>query len=231
MIATAAVFVLSVVLFGFGQVLAAGGFALGVFLIAGALMILVQRWRIGQDRRTELSRLIIGTPLPVWGLVLAHLGLGVTAIGITGVSAFQDSKVLAMTPGQSVTLANYRVTLDTITQVTGPNYQADKAFFSIDSAFGERELVSERRLFPASQTTTTLAGIGVSLLGNTYISVGDRTNGAIVVRMWDHPLVDWIWAGAFFMALGGAVSLADRRVRVRFFRAAGREALVAGPAE
>jgi cytochrome c-type biogenesis protein CcmF len=232
LIMTAAVLVLAIAVFGFGQVLAAGGLALGVFLIAGALMILVQRWRIGQERRTDLLRLIIGTPLPVWGLVLAHLGLGVTTIGISGVSAFQDSKVLAMVPGQSVILANYRVTLDSIAQVTGPNYQADKAFFSIESAFGQRELVSERRMFPASQTTTTLAGIGVGLLGNTYISVGDRANnGAIVVRMWDHPLVDWIWAGAFFMALGGAVSLADRRVRVRFFRAAGNEALAAGPAE
>jgi cytochrome c-type biogenesis protein CcmF len=32
--------------------------------------------------------------------------------------------------------------------------------------------------------------------------------------MWDHPLVDWIWAGALLMALGGAVSLSDRRLRL-----------------
>ena len=32
--------------------------------------------------------------------------------------------------------------------------------------------------------------------------------------MWDHPLVDWIWAGGFLMALGGAASLSDRRFRV-----------------
>jgi cytochrome c-type biogenesis protein CcmF len=228
LIATAAAFVGAIAVVSFGQVLAAGGLALGVFLITGALAILAQRWRIGQERRTELSRLIAGTPLPIWGLVFAHLGLGVTTIGITGVSAFQDSKVLAMVPGQSVLLANYRVTLERLAEVAGPNYQADKASFRIESAFGQRELVSERRLFPASQTTTTLAGIGVGVLGNTYISVGDRTGtGAIVVRMWDHPLVDWIWAGAFFMALGGAISLADRRVRLRFFRGAGNEAMVA----
>jgi cytochrome c-type biogenesis protein CcmF len=224
--------ILATLVVGVDQVLAAGGLALGVILIAGALAILAQRWRIGQARRTSLSRLVLATPLPVWGLVLAHLGLGVTTIGITGVSAFQDSKILAMTPGQSVTLANYRVTLDAIAPVIGPNYQADRASFRIDSAFGRRELVSERRFFPGSQTTTTKAGIGVGLFGNTYISVGDRTNNrAIVVRMWDHPFVDWIWVGALFMALGGGVALADRRVRVRFFRSAGSEALAAGPAE
>jgi cytochrome c-type biogenesis protein CcmF len=32
--------------------------------------------------------------------------------------------------------------------------------------------------------------------------------------MWFHPLVDWIWGGALLMALGGALSLADRGLRV-----------------
>jgi cytochrome c-type biogenesis protein CcmF len=62
-----------------------------------------------------------------------------------------------------------------------------------------------------------LAGIGLGILGNTYISVGDpNPDGSIVVRMWRHPLVDWIWAGAFLMAFGGMLSLADRRLRVGF---------------
>jgi cytochrome c-type biogenesis protein CcmF len=34
-----------------------------------------------------------------------------------------------------------------------------------------------------------------------------------VVRLWNHPLVGWIWGGALIMALGGALSLADRGLR------------------
>jgi cytochrome c-type biogenesis protein CcmF len=43
--------------------------------------------------------------------------------------------------------------------------------------------------------------------------------------MWDHPLVDWIWAGAFLMAFGGMLSLADRRLRVGFATPALRPAI------
>jgi cytochrome c-type biogenesis protein CcmF len=61
---------------------------------------------------------------------------------------------------------------------------------------------------------TTEAGIRVSPLGNFYVSVGEEVGGAVVVRMWDHPLIVWIWLGGFTMALGGLVSLSDRRLRV-----------------
>jgi cytochrome c-type biogenesis protein CcmF len=83
-------------------------------------------------------------------------------------------------------------------------------------------LVSERRLFPASQTTTTPAGIGTGFLGNVYVSIGEQSDRGLVVRIWDHPLVDWIWGGGFLMVLGGALSLSDRRFRVGAARAAVR---------
>jgi cytochrome c-type biogenesis protein CcmF len=214
-ILSSALVVFCTIVFGIGQVAAAGGMALGLFLILGAFAVLAARWRLGRTRKSDIGRLVWSTPLPVWGLVLAHVGLGVTTIGITGVTAFQTNKVLEMKPGITVDLASDRVTLDSIAAVQGPNYQADRAFFNVESFWGSRELVSERRLYPASGTQMTKAGIGTGVLGNTYISVGDRANdGTIVVRMWDHPFVDWIWAGAALMALGGMVSLADRRVRV-----------------
>ena len=51
-------------------------------------------------------------------------------------------------------------------------------------------------------------------LGNLYISGGDEQDGGVVVRLWDHPLVVWIWIGGFVMAFGGLVSLSDRRLRL-----------------
>ncbi|MEP0508776.1 MAG: cytochrome c-type biogenesis CcmF C-terminal domain-containing protein, partial [Aurantimonas coralicida] len=35
-----------------------------------------------------------------------------------------------------------------------------------------------------------------------------------VVRVWWKPLITLIWIGAIFMAVGGTVSLFDRRLRV-----------------
>jgi cytochrome c-type biogenesis protein CcmF len=212
--------VLGILAFGLSQVLAAGGLALGLFLIAGAIAIPLRYWKISSSLNNgtlvgDLKRFLRATPLAVWGMTSAHAGLGVTAIGITAVTAWQSSKVLEMKVGQTVELAGAQYTLTALGEANGPNYQAAQARFTVTTHSGSRVLVSERRLFPASQTTTTQAGIGTGFLGNMYVSIGEQSaDGGLVVRLWDHPLVDWIWAGGFLMVLGGAASLSDRRFRV-----------------
>jgi cytochrome c-type biogenesis protein CcmF len=222
--------VIAIVFVGLGHVFTAGGVALGVWLIAGALMLLVRRWRVGEASFADIHKLVRATPLAFFGLVLAHGGLGVLTLGVTGVTSWQTNKVLSMNVGQSVSLAGKRVTMEAVDGVAGPNYQATQARFSVASAFGRRTIISERRVFPVSQTHTTVAGIGVGLLGNTYISIGDpNPDGSLVVRLWDHPLVDWIWGGGLIMALGGAVSLADRGLRVGAANRARRPVAAAQP--
>ena len=201
LVVAAAALVFCILGFGFAQTLAAGGIALGLFLIAGAVAVLARRR-------------LKSTPLATFGMALAHAGLGVTVIGIAAVSAWQTSKVLDMSPGQTVELAGQQITLQSVANVDGPNYQANQARFRVVSHSGERMLISERRFYPSSRTQTTEAGIGTGVLGNIYIAIGDPDAAGIVVRLWDHPFVDWIWAGALMMALGGALSLGDRRLRV-----------------
>ncbi len=207
--------VVAAAVFGIAHLFAALGLALGVWLIVGAFIVLARRWRIGQVSRSDMFGLVRSTPLAVWGLVIAHAGLGVTTVGITAVSAWQTNKVLSMSPGQSVKLAGNTITMVALRPVNGPNYEANQAQFDVVGAFGRSTLTSERRMYPSSQTTTTDAGIGVGILGNIYISVADQNpDGGLTVRMWNHPFVDWIWAGCLLMAFGGAVSLADRSLRV-----------------
>jgi cytochrome c-type biogenesis protein CcmF len=203
------------VVFGVGHLLSVLAMALGVWLIAGALLVLARRWRLGELPLADSLDLARATPLAVAGLVIAHAGLGITTIGIASVSAWQTNKVLSMSPGQSVRLAGHTITMMAVRPIVGPNYEANQARFEVAGPFGVRTLVSERRLYPASQTTTTNAGIGVGLFGNVYISVADQNpDGGLTVRMWNHPFVDWIWAGGLMMAFGGAISLADRSLRV-----------------
>ena len=35
------------------------------------------------------------------------------------------------------------------------------------------------------------------------------------MRVYYKPFVDWIWGGAFLMALGGVIAVSDRRYRIR----------------
>ncbi len=202
------------VAFGLSGVGAALGIALGVWLIAAALTLLVRRWGLGRKGGAS-ARLVRSTPLAFWAVVLAHAGLGVTAIGVTAMSAWETSDVLVMVPGQSVAFAGRRITLDVLRPIQGPNYQADQARFRVEGSGRPTVLVSERRFYPSSRSQTTEAGIGGDLLGNLYISIGEgAAPGGVTVRLWRHPLVSWIWAGALIMALGGLLSLSDRRLRL-----------------
>jgi cytochrome c-type biogenesis protein CcmF len=179
------------------------------------MLILLRRWRMGQSGLGQSLRLARATPLAIWAVALAHAGLGVTTLGISAVTAWQTNKVLSMTAGQQVALGGKTVTLDQVRIERGPNYEANQARFTVAGGMGgARTLISERRFYPVSQTHTTVAGIGFGPLGDVYISVGDAdADGGLVVRLWDHPLVGWIWAGGLIMALGGALSLADRGLR------------------
>ncbi len=47
-----------------------------------------------------------------------------------------------------------------------------------------------------------------------YAVMGDERDGAAVLRLHRNPMAPWIWIGALVMALGGGLSLSDRRTRV-----------------
>jgi cytochrome c-type biogenesis protein CcmF len=207
----AAALVLALVTVGWRKVLAAGALGLAAWLVSGAAAILVRRWWAG---RADLARSVRNTPSAVFGLAMAHAGLGLLTLGVTGVTSFQSDKVLTMRPGDSVAFAGRTIRLDALGPMDGPNYQARQARFVVGRGGGSYRLTSERRFYPSSQTQTTQAGIRVTPLGNLYLSVGDEQQGGVVVRMWCHPLIVWIWAGGFLMALGGLVSLSDRRLRL-----------------
>ncbi|MGI4877958.1 MAG: heme lyase CcmF/NrfE family subunit [Janthinobacterium lividum] len=218
--ATGLAFVAAAVVFGSTNVLAAFGMALAVWLVAGAVAVLARRWRLGSEGG-NFARALRITPMSTYGLVLAHAGLGVLVAGISAMTAWQSSKILVMRPGQTVSIARNILRLDSIDQETGPNYAAMVARFDLQQGSAHHLLRSERRFYPASRSQTTEAAIKASFLGNIYVAIGEPDKGGgLVVRLYDHPLVGWIWGGALLMGLGGCASLADRRFRIGAARTA-----------
>jgi cytochrome c-type biogenesis protein CcmF len=179
------------------------------------------------------------TPAATIGLVLAHAGLGVTTAGISSMGAFSAEKILVMRPGETATAGPLSVTMVGAQEVDGANYRALRAQFSVAQGGSATTLFSERRMYTVSGNQTTEAGINASIAGNQYIAIGDVQSDArgqgLVVRIYWHPLVGWIWFGGLLMAMGGAASLADRRFRIGApqVRANGSGALAPGlvPAE
>ena len=205
------VLLVALLLGGLKGAVTAGGLGLAAWLLLGSAAILGRRW---WAQRAYLGRAIRTTPRAMVGLTLAHAGVGLLVLGITGVTSWHSDKVVSMRPGDSVVFAGRTLTLTTLETVNGPNYEARQARLTVTGEGAPYTLISERRFFPSAQSQTTEAGIHVRPQGNLYVSVGEESATGVVVRMWDHPLIVWIWLGGVTMALGGAVSLSDRRLRL-----------------
>nr|HMQ57328.1 cytochrome c-type biogenesis CcmF C-terminal domain-containing protein [Rhizobiaceae bacterium] len=148
---------------------------------------------------------------------LAHLGLGLTVLGIVGVTSFQGERIVAMRQGDTAEIAGYALRFEGMRTVKGPNFTEDQGIFALATTAGRDlgEIVSGKRIYPARQMPTTEAGIRTFGFNQLYVSLGDLTSdGGIVVRIWWKPLVTLIWIGALVMMAGGSISLLDRRLRV-----------------
>ena len=199
------------------SVFAALGVGLAVWLVAGALTDLAVKSGFGAVAPAVMLRRFAGLPRSVFGTALAHLGLGLTLLGIVGTLCFGTERILTMRPGETVVLSGHTLRFEGLFPQKGPNFTEDRARFLLIGADGNAngEISSAKRFFQARQTATTESGIRTLGLSQLYLSLGDEGNdGSVVVRLWWKPLVTLIWGGGLVMMAGAAMSLADRRLRV-----------------
>jgi cytochrome c-type biogenesis protein CcmF len=194
--------------------LAALGFAASAWLIVGALAEIVERTRLFRAPFATFRTRVGAQPLSVWGSAVAHAGMGVTVAGIAGMS-LAASSIVAVHPGQSVDLAGYDWTLLALRDEQGPNYTARVADIQVRRGGHDVAMFHpSRRMFTVQKTTVTDTAIATNGLRDLYAVLGEERDGAAVLRLHVNPLAPWIWFGALVMAAGGALSLADRRLRV-----------------
>jgi cytochrome c-type biogenesis protein CcmF len=225
--------VVAILIATFGaHALAAFGFGLAIWVIVGSLAILAHRVRLWQVPFATSLHLAQITPRSVYGLILAHAGIGITVAGITAMSAWQQEELRSLPVGGQLDVGGYHVTLKSVTDVAGPNFQAERGLFEVGS---NGQLIStlsaERRYYPVRRFQTTEAGIYTNLFSNVYLAIGEKSGNEWTVRAYYHPLAPWIWFGPIVMALGGFVSLSDRRFRVGAPRRARGPAPALAPAE
>ena len=204
-----------------GPVLAVVGVTLAVWLIAGALTELAERIKLFRAPVRETLHRLRRLPRAAIGMAVAHGAMGVMVLGITASSAWQTEKIQVMAPGDTLAIAGYKIRLESVRQVPGPNYMAERA--TLRAKRGGRlvtTLSPERRSYTTPPQTTTEAAIHTTLLADLYAVIGERsaasgdTKAGWTVRLYHNPLVPWIWLGAMIMVLGGMISLTDRRYRI-----------------
>jgi len=216
--ALAALFVVLLIVWrkGTGDVLAALALGVAAWLIVGSAVEIAERIALFRGPLTQSLSRAAGLPRAAWGMAVAHGALGILVIGITASSAWRVEMIQLMKPGETVSAGGYTLTFSGAVPIKGPNYEGIQGQFTVTRDGNEVTVLRpEKRRYPAEGDSTTEAGILTTIGGDLYAVLGDPSeNEAWSTRIYFNPLVAWIWAGALFMALGGMISLTDRRLRV-----------------
>ncbi len=156
-----------------------------------------------------------------WGMAIAHAGIAVTIVGVTLVSSYESETNVRMAVHERVEVSGYEIEFNGIKQVEGPNYSAEQGQINV---YHNDDFVAllqpERRAYRVQTMGMTEAGIDGGLFRDIYVALGDPLDdkqgaGAWAIRVHYKPFVRWIWLGALFMALGGTLSMLDKRYRTK----------------
>ena len=213
-----AVFVLCICLSGFiwsiqtGQSLIGPiGVFLGSWIVMGTIIDLLSK--LGNSR--SMGRLMF-LPRADFGKFFAHVGLGVTMFAIAAISSWEKEDIRVVSIGSSWNVGSYDLKLDDVVEVRGPNYFSTMGIIPVSKEGSELiTLRPEKRNYPIAQMPTTEAAIDYRISRDLYVVLGDQqSENAWTVRTYLKPFANWIWGGCAMMALGGILSLTDRRLRI-----------------
>ena len=193
------------------------GLLLGFWIVVSGLVNLleqIRRLRMGSER--TIFQVINSLPRSYYGMLVAHFGVAVFIFGVTLVKGYEEERDVKLAVGESVDLSGYRFSLTSLDDLIGPNYNGVKGTVFVHGTDGRlvSTLYPEKRFYPVQRMPMTEAAIDTGLFRDLYVSLGEALeDGSWVVRVYLKPFVDWIWGGAFLMALGGLLAISDKKYR------------------
>ncbi len=219
-----------------GPWLAAVFAGLALYLMVGSFVDIAGRVFVRASGMGNVLARLSGLPRSAWGTAFAHAGVGVTLFGLAA-TGWGVEKITAFKPGETIQAGPYSVTLEKVAPRQGPNYRETVAYMTVrEGGVVVARMEPSRRFFTARGMTTSQAGLRTFSFGHVHIVISEQTdNGALSTRIYWKPYVSLIWLGALVMALGGLLSLSDRRLRIapgrRSRNAKAVASLVMSPAE
>jgi len=173
-----------------------------------------------QERATHRHRFFAGLrhlSRSHWGMVLGHLGVAVTVIGIAFSQNYSVERDVRMRAGDTVDIHNYHFIFRDVRNLEGANYSGGVGIIDVTrNGKHEATLRAEKRYYSVAHTMMTEAAIDGGFTRDLYAALGEQLdNDSWAVRIYYKPFVRWIWFGGVFMAVGGILCLLDPRYRSR----------------
>jgi len=197
------------------SVMVALGLILALWILLATATHLAQR--LGHYAAgTPIGKRLSSLTLSYWGMLVAHLGIGIFVVGVTLVKGLETSNDVSMRLGDTTSIGGYEVRMTDLQQVKGPNYVAAQGTFVVTRGTQIIAILKpEKRVFTVQQMPMTDAAIDRGFTRDLYISLGDAiSDSAWAVRVQCKPFVSWIWSGSIIIALGGLLAASDRRYRL-----------------
>jgi cytochrome c-type biogenesis protein CcmF len=192
------------------------GIGFAFWVIAGAVYDLLARARFARVGAAVGFQRLAALPRAEWGKFCGHAGLGLTTFGVALSIALETETMTLAKPGDQVALGGYVFVFQGVVSRPGPNY--DLRVGQIDVVANgklQETLTPQRRFYQAQRIWTSEVALSEGLTRDLYAVLGEqRDDGRWAIRLYHKPFIAWIWLGSLVMAIGGALSLADRRCRV-----------------
>lgn len=157
--------------------------------------------------------------LSYWGQQVAHIGVLIAVIGVAFTTSLSIERDVAMAEGDTINVQGYDFSLVDFQEIKASNFDATQAAVAVSKdGRAVATLTPEKRTYIISTMPTTEAAIDASLMRDVYVALGEpiaEGSNEWALRIYVKPLIRWIWLGAIIMALGGLLSMLDKRYRIK----------------
>jgi len=188
------------------------GLWLAAWSVASAAAHARQRLMDGDG---EVLRRLTRQPRSWYGMLLAHVGVGIFIAGVTLANGYEDKRELRVDVGATQEAGGYQFTFAGIGPASGPNYTAQRAVFHVvRDGKPVVTLYPEKRHYTVQDMALSQADIDSGFTRDLFVALGEPVaDNAWTVRIQVKPFMTWIWTGCILMALGGLLAAGDGRYR------------------
>ncbi len=188
--------------------------------ITGGTLVILLSLSVAGDRMGRNNRLhnLRTTPRAIYGMIIAHMGLGVFIMGVVMTTVYSIEKDVRMQTGDRYEIEDYTFVFEDVVNREGPNYSSVTGIFNVyKSGHHVALLEPEKRVYRIQKNPMTEAAIDPGFTRDLYVALGEPLENSQIwaVRIYWKPFVRWIWLGAIFMAIGGLMGATDKRYRNR----------------
>ena len=177
------------------------GLILGIWIIIASFIAIILSYKINLNYR------LVKKINPH----IAHIGVGLTIIGITCSSVFQTEYDYNISEGDKFQIANTNIVFENIETTNESNFQSLRANFLISK---ENKILAKieagKNYYPVSKMITSEAGILHEWSRDIYFVLGDQKDNIWFVKVYVNPFVSFIWLGVLIITLSGFIGITKR---------------------